>query len=125
MGKRAPPLFYWLGLLRPLQLPVALVVDKWLAVVNGGLQSFAEEDAVIACVDQPVKAAFESRQSTGNQRHRITAFAPIDTIEAVIGAGGEAVADVLLLAGEDAEAEVRGLAEGWENSRAVVDADEH
>lgn len=122
LGEARSPLFL-LG--RPLQFLVALVVNERLAVIDRGLQDFAEEDAVVAGIEQAVEAAFERRHSTGKERHRVPAFAPGNTLEAVVGARGEAMADLLLLVGKDAETEVGSGAEGRENGRPVVDANQH
>ena len=108
-----------------LQFLVALVVDERLAVVDRSLQHFAEEDAMVAGIEQTVEPTFQCCHSTGDQRHRVLAFAPRNPFEAIIGTGGEAMADLLLLVGKDAQTEVGRCAEGWEDGRAVVDANQH
>ncbi len=85
----------------------------------------ADENGVVAGDMHGFVGHFECRATAREDRGAAQAGLPGEADEAVGRPGSEAVGDVLLIAGQDVDAVVAGLAEGFEVVRAVVEAPEN
>lgn len=85
----------------------------------------AEDDGVIAGGNARFNGAFEVGDGTVENRRTVDAGRPIDAVEAILAAFGEAIGKALLPGFEDVDGKAVGGFEVGDNVGLLIDADEH
>jgi hypothetical protein len=100
-------------------------VEQGRAVAGAGVEDFADEEGVVAGVDDVVDAALEDGEGGVEDRGSGGSGVPGDAVEALgVGTACELGGEVLLGVAEDADGVVGAGAEVREYAGGVIDGDE-
>jgi hypothetical protein len=100
------------------------MIHEWAARSDGEGQHLADVDDMVACRVGRTDTALELRQGTLHQRHADRPSVEWQTIELLRAPTRAQARDLLLILGEDADAEVPARLETRDGCRPPVEADE-
>ena len=103
---------------------IPVVIQQWFAARRLRIEHFAEEDRVVAGVDDHCKLAIEQCRRSTQQRHSIGTELPFDPMKAILLFGGKHCSDLLLAFGQNADSEMGASAKVVDESATMIDTDE-